>query len=311
MYTIAFRAMGSQVTAFLDASSAQAAEVLADVPDWFEDWEQTLSRFRTTSELNQLNRHQGAPMRVSQVLWEVIQLAVQTADRSAGLVTPLVLDALEGAGYDRSFELLSVLSPGDWAGEGQGEHPLSGFAEPVLDPFEQIVCLPAGTRLDLGGVAKGWAANQAVEYLREAGPALVNAGGDIAISGSRRDGHLWPVGILNPQQSHTDLGTLLLPQCGVATSGIDYHRWQYHGAWQHHIIDPRTGAPAQTDILSATVIAPTVMTAEAAAKVMLISGSQAGLDWLSTQPALAGMVMRQDGQLDYSDSYMQYIWRLS
>ena len=63
MYTIKFRAMGSQVTAFLDTPSAQAAEVLADVPDWFEDWEQTLSRFRTDSELSQLNRSQGAPMR--------------------------------------------------------------------------------------------------------------------------------------------------------------------------------------------------------------------------------------------------------
>ena len=238
-------------------------------------------------------------------------MAVQTAERSAGLVTPLVLGALEEAGYDRSFDLLAGLSLDDWADGPQDDRSAPGLADLFLDPFERTVCLPPGMRLDLGGVAKGWAANRAMEYLRETGPALVNAGGDIAISGPLQDGCFWPVGILDPQRPESNLGTLLLPQSGVATSGIDYRRWQFHEAWQHHIIDPRSGKPAQTDILSTTIIAPTVTTAEVAAKMVLISGSQVGMEWLSDHPSLAGLVIRQDGQVDYSDSYRQYDWRLS
>jgi FAD:protein FMN transferase len=311
MVTITFRAMGCQMSAFLDVPSAQAAEALSDIPAWFEDWEQILSRFRTDSELNQLNRSPAESVQVSQVLWDVIQLALEAADQSAGLVTPLVLGALEDAGYDRSFDLLAALSFDERVDDAQIGRPVPGFEGMVLDPFERTVCLPPGMRLDLGGVAKGWAANRAMEYLQEAGPALVNAGGDIAISGQRQDGRLWPVGILDPQRPESNLGTLLLPQSGVATSGIDYRRWQYHDVWQHHIIDPRSGQPARTDVLSTTVIAPTVMAAETAAKIVLISGSQVGMEWLSDHPSLAAMVTRQNGQVDYSDSYRQYQWRLS
>jgi thiamine biosynthesis lipoprotein len=88
-----------------------------------------------------------------------------------------------------------------------------------------------------------------------------------------------------------------LGRCGVATSGRNYRRWQRGGAWKHHIIDPRTGEPAETDVLSATVIAPTVLEAEVAAKVVLILGSREGLAWLGAKPNYAGLVVLEDGQI--------------
>jgi len=79
----------------------------------------------------------------------------------------------------------------------------------------------------------------------------------------------------------------------------------------HHIIDPRTSLPADTDVLSATVIAPNILEAETAAKVVLISGSQAGMAWFETHPPLAGLLVLEDGQKIYTNGFENYIWRVA
>lgn len=291
--------------AVLDSSSARSQSRLAQVPDWFEEWEQCLSRFRSDSELSQLNQSAGIPVQVSQTFWDVLQVAVEAEERSEGLVTPTVLHALVQAGYDRSFESLAQAK----MGKGEFETaPLASTTMIRLDSSTRSIRLPLDVGLDLGGVAKGWAAHQAMRRLRNYGPALVDAGGDIAISGLQADGSSWPVSIANPFNPDSDLGLLMLGKCGVATSGRDYRRWRQNGTWQHHIIDPRSGKPAETDVISATVIAPTVMEAEVAAKVALILGSQAGISWLSANPNLAGMLLLESEQQRCTQGFERYLW---
>lgn len=302
--TLKFHAMGCEMLAALDSESLQAERTLASVPEWFESWEQSLSRFREDSELSELNRHAGQPWKVSQTLWRVFQAARQAEQRSQGLVTPGVLGALIHAGYDRSFSELAPLST-DLPAASLPTQPCSM----IKDETAHTICLPPGLGLDFGGIAKGWAANQAVQKLRAYGPALVDAGGDIAVSGRPLDGSPWAIGVADPSRPEHDLGTLLLVSGGVATSGIDYRRWQQGGAWKHHIIDPRTGAPAETDVLSVTVVGSTIMEAETAAKVVLILGSREGLAWLESQPGLEGLIILQDqGQLA-SRNFSNYLWR--
>src|SRR6476659_6438452 len=102
-----FHAMGCQMLAMVDADHKAAQEVLAQVPAWFEQWEDSLSRFRPESELNRFNRSAGQWFSLSETLWQVLRRA-QLAERyTRGLVTPVVLDALEAIGYDRSFELIA------------------------------------------------------------------------------------------------------------------------------------------------------------------------------------------------------------
>jgi thiamine biosynthesis lipoprotein len=156
-------------------------------------------------------------------------------------------------------------------------------------------------------VAKGWAADQAARRLSGFGPALVDAGGDIAVSGPRTGAAPWTIGVANPFFPDDELETLLLAGgAGVATSGRDYRRWQRNGQWYHHILDPRTGRPAETDVLTATVVAPTAAQAEVAAKVVLILGRQQGLAWLAARPALAACLVLQDGRLLRTDSLAAY-----
>jgi thiamine biosynthesis lipoprotein len=306
MKRIEFHAMGSRMLAVLDNDSPEMESVLTRVPEWFETWEQVLSRFRPESELSQLNRSAGRPFSVSKTLWEVFHAARQAERFTGGMVSPTVLDALLQAGYDRSFELLPAIqtAPPDET------HSLPDLSDVIAwDAPTRTLILPESVHLDLGGIAKGWAAQNAAKRLSRYGPALVDAGGDIALWGMRPDEQAWPIGINDPFQAGTHFETIKLKHGGVATSGKDYHRWLRDGNWQHHIIDPRTGLPAVTDVLAATVIAPTVLEAEAAAKTVLILGGQAGLDWLESDSGLAGILVLDNGDRLYSQQAESYLWR--
>jgi thiamine biosynthesis lipoprotein len=162
-------------------------------------------------------------------------------------------------------------------------------------------------RLDFGGVAKGWAAHQVVERLKEYSPVLMNAAGDIAISDSLTNGDPWQIGVRNPFVRDSDFETLKLDRCGVATSGKDRRHWNQNGLPRHHIIDPYTGQPARTDVITATIIAPTVMEAEAAAKAVLILGSEEGLKWIESDPVLAGIIVLENGHTFYSQRIFEYL----
>ncbi len=162
-----------------------------------------------------------------------------------------------------------------------------------LDRRRRTASLANGARLDLGGFAKGWAADEAARRLGRLAPALVDVGGDLAVSGPRRDGSPWPVAVGDPRDPERVLGVVQISRGGVATSGRDFRRWGRDGK-AHHIIDPRSGQPAQSDLLTATVLAPSASRAEVAAKVLLILGSRAGLDWIEARPGLSGLFVRED-----------------
>jgi len=308
MPQISFSAMGCHMLALLDAEGDMARQALAKVPGWFATWEQRLSRFRPDSELMMLNARAGRQTPVSPVLWSAIRAALVAARLSGGLVVPTLLSALVAAGYDRSFEQI-----GRRAGTEASDHQQVACEPPTgdwrairLDRRRRAVTLPPGGLLDLGGSAKGWAAERAARRLSVYGPALVDAGGDIAISGLRADGSPWPIGVANPALPDDDLAQLWLPRCGVATSGRDQRRWRRADGWQHHILDPRTGQPADSDVLSATVVAPDAVEAESAAKTAVILGSAAARCWLEARPHLAGLLVLEQGDIVMTQRMAHY-----
>ena len=302
MQQITFRAMGCQMMAALDSPYPGDQAQLEAVPGWFETWEQHLSRFRPNSELSRVN--QGVDMQpISSVLAQVVRAALVAQRQSDGLVNPLLLNALEAAGYNRNFTDLpeEINDPDDLP-------PLTENWQLELDFDNRKLTLPPGARLDLGGIAKGWAADRAARRLGALAPALVDAGGDVAVSGPQADGTPWPVGVANPLDPTDQIDLLALWEGGVATSGRDYRRWRKDGRWQHHIIDPHSGRPARTDVLSATVIAPSARMAETAAKSVLILGSLEGLQWLDEHPKLTGLLVLDDGTTLPSRGWIDQIW---
>lgn len=302
IHKIEFQAMGSRIMAALESDETESL-ILKKVPTWFSGWEYTFSRFLPDSELSRLNRNAGKPFPVSRELFVVIKHALKAKSESGGLVTPFVVDSLSSIGYSTSFDQISA-----------NIDPVLVFSnldseELTLSERDQTVTLGKGTRIDLGGIAKGWAAHQAMLRLRKFGSCLVNAGGDIAISGPFANGTVWPVGISDPFQQKPYLTLLGLSDSSVATSGRDYRTWWFNGTWQHHLIDPRTHAPSKSDVLTATVVAPTVMQAEFAAKTAFLLGSKDGFDWLSAQKNHSGMLVLADGKQKVTPNFRKNLWK--
>ena len=150
---------------------------------------------------------------------------------------------------------------------------------------DHVLWVPAGVGIDLGGIAKGWTADLAASRAIDAGLpwVLVNAGGDLRIVG---DAPEIDVAIEDPEDRAAEIGRLSIREGGLATSSIRSRSW---GPGIHHVIDPRTGAPAETDLLQVTVTAPTCAEAEVAATAALLGGSAAA--------ARAAVAVTDDGRV--------------
>jgi len=306
-----FRAMGTDVAFWLWHRDEQRAErALAYAERFFHQTEARLSRFRPSTELSRLNRQAGRPFNASPMLYELVRSALDWRTHTAGIFDPTILNALIRAGYDRSFDQITI--------GADAQSPAHIDRQPLpttrqssgpdadeirLGPGRQIH-LPAGVGLDLGGIAKGWTIQQAAYRLGALGPALVDAGGDVACVGSPPDGP-WTVSVADPLSPEQDIAYLPLSNRAVATSSRARRRWLHHGQPAHHLIDPRTGAPAQTNILSATVVAPRLPDAEIHAKTAVILGEQAGLAYLNRLSGISALLVLADGSQRTSGSFKE------
>jgi thiamine biosynthesis lipoprotein len=297
MKKIEFPAMGSQISAFLDVPDDEADVQLDQVQEWFLEWEQRFSRFNPDSELTELNAHAGTWSGVSREMFDLLRLAKEAYRESNRLVNAALLPLMKAYGYWTSFDDLEKAQSGF---DGRTFDINIDLSELILDEDALKVYLPKDMQIDLGGIAKGWAANEAMRRLSPLGPALVNAGGDIAISESMANGELWTVGINDPQKPGEWIEILQAGPCGIATSGIDRRQWRQGETLRHHVIDPRTLRPVESDVQTATCIANDVMQAEIGAKSILTLGSGAGLDWLAEQKDMHAVVVCKDRSVIYS-----------
>jgi FAD:protein FMN transferase len=261
----AFRAMGTDVELLVEAADEGAGRraLLAGEAE-IHRLERLLSRFLPDSELSRLNR-EGA-LDAGKDLLRVTDLALSARDRTLGRVDPTVHDAVVAAGYDRTFDDL----PGDGPATDRPAPRCGG--EVRIDRTRGRIELGEGVRLDLGGIAKGDAAERACEILARTGPCLANVGGDIAIRGLLVSGP-WPIGVETPAGSLT----IALATGGLATSGRDRRRWHRGGRELHHLIDPATGRPAETDLARVTAVAGDAVEAEALTKSLLLAGCERAL----------------------------------
>ena len=292
-----FRAMGCQIELWLEADEVTAVAAFDAVEKLFAENERALSRFSPTSELSRLNGRSGEWTPVSDLLWDVLEEALIWAAETDGLFDPTCLNALEAAGYAVSFEAMAAAQVN---GRSQTQHALTGqWSSIQLDPAHQAVYLPYGLRIDLGGIAKGYTAQQAVDLMSPWGACLVNAGGDLVAGAAPQNLPGWPVGIARPSaDGNADNAlSLWLENAALATSGIDYRRWQVNGRAAHHLIDPRSGLPAITDLLTATVWAAQAAEAEVRATTSLIMGQQRSLEFLENQPHLAAVLFNTEREM--------------
>ena len=236
-------------------SGASQSERLA-IEHLFAERDRVFSRFRADSELSRVNAAAGSAVRVSRVFAEMLAVAIGAERESDGLVSPALGAHVEAAGYDADFASLA-----DHDGPALSVEPVRPGA--VLLRGRTVSSDP-GIRLDLNGVVKGKTVDDAVALLK--GEGFVSAGGDLAVRG-------------NMVAALPGGGTVGLARGALATSGSDRRRWLRAGVVQHHLIDPRTGAPSASPWEQVTVCGLTCVGADIGAKAAFLLGHE-GPVWL-------------------------------
>lgn len=267
-----FRAMNSNIIMAAEGEKSRLRNGFYETHAFIERSEERFTRFSQQSELTQLNRSSGEWFDASPELFEVVELAIRMHHETHGLFDPGVLDALLQAGYNRSMD--DLRREGAMPADETDRQLKSNFTAVQLDSLNRRILLPQGTHIDLGGIAKGWIAEQAASLLaRYSNTCAVSAGGDMVLIGLPEGETTWSVGLEDPLYHDRDLAMLKVGPGAVATSSITKRRWKQGDQMQHHLIDPRTGKPAVTDWLSVTVVSPSAAEAEVYAKALLILGS--------------------------------------
>jgi thiamine biosynthesis lipoprotein len=263
MITHRFRSMGCDI-----AVRGGTADERASIEDLFVVRDRAFSRFIADSELNRVNAAAGVPTIVSPLFADTLRIALAAAAQTDGLVDPTLGGALVNAGYtiDASDLMPNPAPPGP--PQGTGTLFLAG----------RVVAAPRGVVLDLNGVVKSLAVDDAIGLLT--GDGSVSAGGDLRTRG--------PVTVSLPAD-----GVVELRRGALATSGTTTRRWLRGGELQHHLIDPRTGAPAVSPWREVTACGTTCVGADIAAKAGFLSG-ETGPEWLDARD-IPGRFVRGEG----------------
>jgi thiamine biosynthesis lipoprotein len=270
-----------------------------DVPSVLAEIERRLSRFDPGSDLSRLNADPRACVPAGALLRAALAAALRAASLTGGLVDPTLLGALRSAGYreSRAHTEPSSLERGLACAPPRRParpHPAEQWRAVEVDDGARAIRRPPGLELDLGGSAKGWAADLIAARLERHGRCAVDCGGDVRVMAGR--GAPWEVRVRHPLTGGV-AHTLRVRAGGVATSGIDARVWELpEGGFAHHLIDPATGTPAWTGLVAATALAPTALEAEALAKAALLSGPAAGRSLLEARHG--GVLVLDDGSVE-------------
>lgn len=281
MYTYRFPSMSTTVR--ISISHELFANDMMPIYKLFESIENTCSRFREVSELSRLNRQVGKEALVSSEMFDVLRAADRFYHETGGVFNPSVLSALENSGYSRSIEYI----------KGQA------VTVPVLSPTIPSLSLPyqlnernqsvvLHSKIDLGGIAKGWVIDRAAILLEKMGFGFINVGGDIRIFGELP--RALNIGIESPFDEKQMISSIQVTNGAVATSTSMKRKWFVNGEVKHHLIDPQTGKPSESTIVSATITAPTAVEADVWAKTVLLLGEERGREWAMTRGSQAVLI---------------------
>jgi FAD:protein FMN transferase len=284
-----FPALGTTATvAATDVRSLDRAEGAARLE--IDAIDRTCSRFRDDSELARLERSAGRWTVVTPLLFEAIEIALGAARATGGAVDPTVGTAIRLNGYDRDFRSVARSGP------PVRSRPAPGWRVVRIDASGCAVHVPEGVRLDLGATAKAFAVDRACAAASRAAGCgvLISIGGDLTALGEPPPG-LWRVSIGDDHAGGADPAeTVGLSGGGLASSSTTVRRWVRGGVPQHHVVDPRTGAPAPEVWRTVSVAAARCVDANTATTAAIVLGEDAA-GWIASM-GLPARLVRRDGR---------------
>jgi len=247
-----------------------------------------MSNYKADSQLSLINQQAGRDyVRVAPEVLKVINMAIGIAELSGGAFDITVAPLVQLWGFHKKS---GHMPPEE---EIHKFLPLVNYKNILIDQEKNRVKLKLpGMAIDLGGIAKGYAVDRAIEVLKNNGiqRALVNAGGDLFALGHPPTRKFWHLGIRHPFVPDRVVSTLQVRDQAVATSGNYENFFVLNGKRYSHILDPKTGQPIQ-GIASVTVLAKTALEADALATTVAVLGPQKGMDLLNSQPDTEGIII--------------------
>ncbi len=298
-YADAREKMGTRVEIQVQADSeAAAAPLLAAGMAEFDRIESWMSTYRDDSEISRVNRLAARePVRVSAELYGIVARSLELSELSDGAFD-ITFDSV-----GRLYDFRSGVRPD--AEEIRRSLPDINYRHVVLDPAASTIRFTReGTRINLGGIGKGYACEQVAALLRKAGvtSGRVNAGGDTRLIGNR-EGRPWMVGIRDPDDGGRWVTRLALSDEAISTAG-DYERFfDEDGVRYHHIIDPGTGDSAR-GVRSVTVIGPDATLTDGLDNAVFILGPERGLALIDATPGYAAVVVDAERNVRFSRALM-------
>lgn len=272
------------------AYGRHAAAALDKVYVRLKEIEQRMTIHQPGSEIDAVNDQAGKqPVPVGADTFEVVKKALEYARISSGKFDPTIqpIVSLWKIGSPEA----RVPAPGEIA----AKLPLVGYLAVQLDEQAHSIYLPApGMGLDLGGIAKGYAADEAAAILRANGVqnALISLGGNIYALGHYPNGKPWRIGIQNPENERDSyIAVIEATNETLVTSGAYERYLDVNGKRYHHIIDPASGYPAETDVLSSTIITTRSIDADALSTSVFILGREKGMQLIEQLPGIEAVVI--------------------
>ena len=295
--TATWRAMGTRVV----VEAVGPNGLVEHARDRVDALESRWSRFLPNSDVSRMNELRGLPVFVHPDTRRLVRHAIAAWCQTDGACDATAYDAVLAAGYGVTFESV-------------GDHPpvivdppiVPGCGEITVDDELGAVVLPAGAGFDPGAIGKGLAADLVVEDLMSAGASsvFVSLGGDICMAGRPPHGDGWLIDVVDHADDPTRIAQLALGGGAVATSTTTRRRWQVGERVHHHVIDPRTGRPAESGARTACVIAGEAWQAEALATQLLLAEPQARADVVGDGAAL---VVNTDGEVEHLGVIDRYL----
>jgi thiamine biosynthesis lipoprotein len=271
-----------------------AREAMTAVMDEMRHIDATMSPYKPDSELSRINREAAhEPVQISQEMVDILAKSIEFSKLSDGAFDI----TFSSVGY--LYDYRKHTKPTD--AEIAKALPAISYRHLQLDAQKRTIRYDReGVRIDLGGIAKGWAVDRSIEILKARGitNAMVMAGGDSRLLGDKR-GRPWNVGIRNPFKRGEVIAVLPLQDTAMSTSG-DYERYFDEGGVRyHHIIDPKTGKSA-SKVHSVTVLATTATTTEGLTKSIFVKGPEAGMRLIEGMPGVEAIIIDASGNMLYS-----------
>jgi len=291
--TADFFAMDTFMTITANGIDAQAAVNAAQAEVY--RLENELSRNLPASSVSKINAQSGlGPVTVPQETFDIISDAVSYAEKTSGAFDITIAPVMDIWGFnDGNFRVPA-------ASEIQSALVLVDWQKIKLDKTNLTVELPVkGMELDLGGIAKGYSSDKVQKVMHgfNITSALISLGGNVAVFGTKADGSLWKIAITDPLALDSYIGILTATDVSVITSGGYERNFTKDGITYIHIMDPATGSPVQSDLLSVSIVSPDGVQGDSLSTALFVMGKDKAIAYWQAHKDFACILVTKTGEV--------------